>query len=517
MLRDTHRPERADTCRCCDHPGELLQFALRDRRYPCGELQREGREAGAVFVEPGDARIEEFLGGEAVVEDVFGDRREPDHVCAGVRTQEEVGALRHLVLAQIDDDEFLAVQFVRPLDARGDYRVRLRRVGADNQHEVRHADVRDGAAVAAVADGAEEAGGGGSLAVARAVVHIVRADDGAGKFLNEVCLLVRTFRGGDQADAVRPVGCFDRREPPRDEAERFRPRRRAELIALADQGRRQPLRAVDEVPAELALDAGGDAVRRCGDIRLYLENVAPLRPHLERAADAAVGADGLGAADFRRAHRRLGVGDRHDRDVAGVRLDRLDDLDHRPFDRVRQPGEESGLAEHRGLDQRVARADGDAVAAGDATRLVDRRAAVPQHARLLQTPVNRQRLIDLQVLARLDAAAAEDALVGVVAIEGVGVVHRIGFAREGILLVRNLHHRCRVVDGAVAVVVLADGAIEFVILEDALHPLLAGEARPGGVRMNRHTLPHRLRARPHSRPSTSTQQVSHVWIAPRLG
>ena len=124
-----------------------------------------------------------------------------------------------------------------------------------------------------------------------------------------------------------------------------------------------------------------------------------------------------------------------------------------------------------------------------------------KHAGLLQAPVDRQRLIDLQILARLDAAPAEDALVGIVAVEGVGVVHRVRLGRERVFLMRDAHHRRRVVDGAVAVVVLADGAVEFVVLEEALHPLLTGDARPGGVRVDGHALPHRRRARPDELPA----------------
>jgi hypothetical protein len=40
-----------------------------------------------------------------------------------------------------------------------------------------------------------------------------------------------------------------------------------------------------------------------------------------------------------------------------------------------------------------------------------------------------------------------------------------------------------------------------VVLEEALHPLLAGDARPGGVGVDGHALPHPLRARPDEVPA----------------
>ena len=64
--------------------------------------------------------------------------------------------------------------------------------------------------------------------------------------------------------------------------------------------------------------------------------------------------------------------------IAGLRLDAFDDIDHAVQRVLGKSGEESGVPEHRFLHQRVAGADGDAVAAGDAARLADGRAAIPQ-------------------------------------------------------------------------------------------------------------------------------------------
>ena len=81
----------------------------------------------------------------------------------------------------------------------------LRRVAADDQDEPGVLDVPDGAGVAAVADGAEQAPRGGRLAIAGAIVHVVRADDGARQLLHEVAFLIGAFRGGDERQRVGAV------------------------------------------------------------------------------------------------------------------------------------------------------------------------------------------------------------------------------------------------------------------------------------------------------------------------
>ncbi len=63
-------------------------------------------------------------------------------------------------------------------------------------------------------------------------------------------------------------------------------------------------------------------------IGLDLEDVAVAGPDVEGAADAAVGADGLGALDALVAHLGLDLGEGEDGAVAGVGLDALDDVDH---------------------------------------------------------------------------------------------------------------------------------------------------------------------------------------------
>ncbi len=90
---------------------------------------------------------------------------------------------------------------------------------------------------------------------------------------------------------------------------------------------------------------------------------------------------------------------------------------------------------------------------------------------MIALPVDRESFIDLHVLARLNAASAEDALIGVVAVEGIRhvLLVRLWRVRPGLMLYVQFFGG--VVDGAVAIVVVADGAVEHVVLEDAVEGL----------------------------------------------
>ncbi len=83
-------------------------------------------------------------------------------------------------------------------------------------------------------------------------------------------------------------------------------------------------------------------------------------------------------------------------------------------------------------------------------------------------PIDAQRFIDLEGLARLNAASAENALVGIVAIEGIGHIHFIGLGLVGDFLMLDCEQLGGVMHGAVAVVVVADRAVEQMIAEDAV-------------------------------------------------
>ena len=178
----------------------------------------------------------------------------------GLGAEEEVGALGHLVFAEVGDDESLAAELVGALDAGGEDGMVFGGVGADDEDEAGFFDVGDGAGVAAVADGALEALGGGILAVAGAVVDVVGADDGAGELLHEVGLFVGGLRGGDESQGVGAVAGFNLGEALLDDVKGVLPGDGDEGVADAEQRGGEAVVGVDVAPGELALDAGGDAV-----------------------------------------------------------------------------------------------------------------------------------------------------------------------------------------------------------------------------------------------------------------
>ena len=258
-----------------------------------------------------------------------------------------------------------------------------------------------------------------------------------------------------------------------DEGEGFFPGGFDELVALADEGDGEAVVGVDVVPGELAFDAGGDAVGGAG-AGLDFEDVAVAGPDVEAAADSAIGADGFGFLDAELAHVRFEFREGEDGAVAHLGLDVFDDLDHVVEGFGGEVGEVAGVADHGFFHERVAGADGDAVAAGDAGGAGDVVAAIPEDAGMGGGPIDGEGFVDLDILAGFDAAAAEDALVGVVAIEGVGEVLLVGLGLVGNGLVLHVEVCDGVVDGAVLVVVIADGAVEEVVAEDAIEGFALG-------------------------------------------
>ncbi len=378
------------------------------------------------------------------------------------------------MLTNIGDDQLLSTQLVRLLHARGQHRVAFARVGADAQHKRRLRDVVDGPGVAAVAHRAEQALRGRRLAVARAVVDVVGADDCARQLLHQVVFFVGCLRRRDKTKRIRTVLGLDPAELGADQLDRFVPARLAKrgAVGVADQRLGQPVGRVHIIPAELSFHAGRNVVR--GTLaRLHLENVPVLGtcPDIERAAHAAVGAHRLGDRVAGFAHGGFGLRDLQNGPVTHLRLDRFHQVDQL-LERLRGPaGHIAGLPDHGFFHQRIARAYRDAVAAADARGARDGVPAIPLHARVLAFPVDRQRFIHLVVLAGLHAAPAQDALVRVVAVERVGLIFLVGLRAIRVLLVLYLQQPGGVVHGAVAVVVIADRAVQQVVGEDPVKAL----------------------------------------------
>src|SRR6266404_1044898 len=124
-----------------------------------------------------------------------------------------------------------------------------------------------------------------------------------------------------------------------------------------------------------------------------------------------------------------------------------------------EPRQKSRVAEHGVFHQRVAGANCNAMPAGNAARFADRRAAIPQYARIWVFPTDRQSFIDLKVLARFDAAAAQDALIGIVTVERIARIDLVRLGLKRVVLMRYSEQFGRVMNGAVAVVVVADRAV----------------------------------------------------------
>ncbi len=137
--------------------------------------------------------IDESLVGKSVVEDIFGNRGNPDQICPRPRTEEEVRALRHFVFTQVGNNQFLAMHLVGPLDARCQHRMALSGIAADNQHQSRLLKIGDRSGVTTISNGSEESHGGWRLAVARTVIHVVGADHRAGQLLHQIALFIRAF------------------------------------------------------------------------------------------------------------------------------------------------------------------------------------------------------------------------------------------------------------------------------------------------------------------------------------
>ncbi len=163
------------------------------------------------------------------------------------------------------------------------------------------------------------------------------------------------------------------------------------------------------------------------------------------------------------------------RRVADRRLDGFDDVDHAVEDVAGKIGEVARVSEHGFFHERVAGTDVDAVSAGNAGGPVDFFSTIPEDARMVAFPVDSEGFVDLDVLAGFDAAATEDALIGVVTIEGIGVVLLVGLVLKRARLMLHVHERGGVMDRAVLVIVVADGAIEIVVLEDAVEGFSLGD------------------------------------------
>src|ERR1700752_1828980 len=104
MLRDTHGPEHTNSFCFKNHVGHILQSFYGQAGAFRGKLQREGLEALAILIESSYPLINEVSLRHPVIDQIPGDSRQPDEIGSRSWTQEDVGATRHFMFAQIGDD-----------------------------------------------------------------------------------------------------------------------------------------------------------------------------------------------------------------------------------------------------------------------------------------------------------------------------------------------------------------------------------------------------------------------------
>src|ERR1700683_4293529 len=135
MLRYTHRPEDTDSAGFRNHVRDFLQRFPGNTADLRGKLHGKGLQRFLILFQSVHPFAKEVLVRETILEQITSDRRKPDQIRSRLGVQEEVSASRHLVLAQIGYDEFLAVKFVGALHTSGKHRMTLRRITADDQYQ----------------------------------------------------------------------------------------------------------------------------------------------------------------------------------------------------------------------------------------------------------------------------------------------------------------------------------------------------------------------------------------------
>src|SRR5437868_6912210 len=104
-------------------------------------------------------------------------------------------------------------------------------------------------------------------------------------------------------------------------------------------------------------------------------------------------------------------------------------------------------------------------------------------------PVNRQCLVDLHILTSLDATTAKNALVRIVSVKWVRIIDFIRLRLERNLLMLDGEKFGGVVNGAVAVVIVTDGAVEHVVAQDLVESLPLSSHCPRRCGENLHAGP----------------------------
>ena len=269
-----------------------------DRFHGLGRIAFLGDEVAPLL----EGRHLAALAHEILFDQAFGD----DDVGQGI-DQRDIGAGPQLQMLlggnvrrahqvdapRIGDDQFRALAQAA-LHLRGEYRMTVGGIGADDENHVGLHDRVEILRAGRFAQGVLQAVAGGGVAHAGAGVDVVVAEAGAHQFLHEIGLLVGAARGGDAADGVAAVLGLDALQLDGRVADGLLPGHFLPGIGdlRADHGLDDAVRMRGIADGKAALDAGMAVIGVAVHVRHHAHHFLALHLGAERAAHAAIGAGG---------------------------------------------------------------------------------------------------------------------------------------------------------------------------------------------------------------------------------
>ena len=188
---------------------QLLRIDAGHDRGGFRAVLRQGDEGRPILeLAPVAALAHEGFVDQAFGDDDMGQRGEHGDVGAGHQRQMvqrlDVRRLHHFGAAGIDHDQLGAL--AQPLlHARGEHRMRSRRIGADDHHDVGMLDRVEILRAGRGAERRRQAVAGRRVADAGAGVDVVVAEAGADQFLHQIGFFIGAAGRGDAADGVAAV------------------------------------------------------------------------------------------------------------------------------------------------------------------------------------------------------------------------------------------------------------------------------------------------------------------------
>src|SRR6266436_3753463 len=125
----------------------------------------------------------------------------------------------------------------------------LCRIATDNQNQSRAGNIVVRARITTITNSSEEAHCRRRLAVTRAVVDVVGADDGTSELLHQITVFIGGLRRSNHGDRVRTILLFDTSQFRRDQIQGFLPACLAEAAPFTDEWLLQAVRVIDIIPA----------------------------------------------------------------------------------------------------------------------------------------------------------------------------------------------------------------------------------------------------------------------------